>query len=128
MSGSKFTPETRGGLLERIAAGLSLADAAREVGVREKTVKGWLTRGRKEDTGPYAQFASAVQKAREAAKSRPVPMDEAELAQVVSQMARSGSVQAAKLRWEMLQSSDPEAVPVDEFDELKARRARRAAE
>jgi hypothetical protein len=49
-----------------------------------------------------------------------------ELARVVSQMARKGSVQAAKLRWEMLRASDGQERPeADEFDELKARRAAR---
>ena len=53
-------------------------------------------------------------------------MDADELAQVVSEMARNGSVQAAKLRWEMLRAPDGEGRPdADEFDELKARRAAR---
>lgn len=128
MSASKFTPEVRGGLIERAAAGVSLADSARAVGVREKTVKDWLTRGRKDDDGPYADFAQAIYDAREAAQSRPQPMDADELAQVVSGMARKGSVQAAKLRWEMLRSLEAgqeEDKPVDELDELKAARAKR---
>ena len=50
-----------------------------------------------------------------------------ELARVVSQMARKGSVQAAKLRWEMLRSENvPEAEHGDILDELEARRRRRA--
>jgi hypothetical protein len=49
-----------------------------------------------------------------------------ELARVVSEMARKGSVQAAKLRWEMLRAPNGQEAPdADEFDELKARRARR---
>jgi transposase len=128
VSASKFTPETRGALIERTAAGVSLADASRAVGIREATVKSWLSRGRREGSGDYADFARAISEARAAAKSRAVPMDEAELAQVVSRMARAGSVQAAKLRWEMLRTEEPEPeAPVDEFDELRERRARRAA-
>ena len=128
MSASKFTPEIRGALLERIAAGVSLSDAARAAEVREATVKGWLTRGRREASGDYSDFARRVDEARAAAEERPEPMGTDELAIVVSEMVRKGSVQAAKLRWEMLRGADeePEA-PADEFDELKARRARRAS-
>lgn len=128
MAASLFTPEVRGGLLERICAGVSTKDAAKAVGVREKTVKGWLTKGRREASGEYAEFVQAVEEARAAAADRPEPMDEDELAREVSQMVRSGSVQAAKLRWEMLQAQrEPEApAEVDEFDELRERRARRA--
>jgi DNA-directed RNA polymerase specialized sigma24 family protein len=43
VSASKFTPEARGAVLERTAAGLSLRDACRAIGLREATVKGWLT-------------------------------------------------------------------------------------
>ena len=57
---SKFTPEARGAVLDLLADGLSLKDACRESDIREKTVKGWLTRGRKEDNGDYAEFAAAV--------------------------------------------------------------------
>jgi hypothetical protein len=128
VSASKFTREIRGGLIERTAAGVSLADASRALDVRLATVKGWLTRGRREDSGDYADFAQAVDQARGAARSRPEPMDANELAEVVSQMARAGSVQAAKLRWEMLRSEagEPGTAQPDEFDELKARRAHRA--
>jgi hypothetical protein len=47
-------------------------------------------------------------------------MGDEELARVVSQMARNGSVQAAKLRWEMLRSEDgQEHVQRDILDELE---------
>jgi transposase len=130
VSASKFTAEARGALLERIAAGVSMRDAARAVGIREKTVKGWLTRGRREETGDYADFAAAVEEVRAAAKERAEPMDGDELAQVVSGMARAGSVQAAKLRWEMLRApgeaeEKAEADPLAEVDELARRRRAR---
>jgi hypothetical protein len=124
LSVSKFTPENRGSLIERTAAGVSLPDAARATGIREATVKSWLTKGRRESSGEYAEFAAAIDRARESARSRPEPMDADELARVVSEMARKGSVTAAKLRWEMLRSTDEEdaSEPVDEFDELRLRR------
>ena len=124
MSASKFTPESRGALIERTAAGVSLADAARATGIREATVKSWLTKGRRDSSGEYVEFAAAIEEARESARSRPDPMDADELARVVSEMARKGSVTAAKLRWEMLRdtASDDDKAPVDEFDQLKERR------
>ena len=128
MSATKFTPEARGALIERVASGVSLADAARAIGLREKTVKGWITRGRREDGGDYAEFAQRIEQARREADERPEPMDADELARVVSEAARKGSVAAMKLRHEQLGAKDaPEHEPADEFDELKARRASRAA-
>lgn len=135
MAASKFTPETRGALLERFAAGVSLADAARTLDLREPTVKGWLTRGRRESTGLYAEFVQAVEIAREEARNRPEPMDEDELRRVVSETARKGSVQAMKLMWEMIladrQSSEnekpqPEQGSVEALDELAELRATRS--
>ena len=123
MSASKWTPETRGAILERTAAGVSLADTCRALELRHTTVKKWITRGRSEDAGEYAEFVLALEQARESAHNRPEPMDADELAREVSEMVRKGSVTAAKLRWAMLRDADheePEAV--DEFDELKARR------
>jgi transposase len=124
VSASKFTPENRGALIERTAAGVSLSDSARATGIREATLKSWLTKGRRESSGDYADFAAAIDEARESARSRPEPMDADELARVVSEMARKGSVTAAKLRWEMLRdaASDDDHAPVDEFDQMKERR------
>ena len=128
---SKFTPEARGALLERTAAGVPLADACRAVGLREATVKGWLTRGRREGSGEYAAFVEALEEARVEVRSRPAPMDEEELARVVSTAARAGSVQAMKLRWLMLargrlapgeeDTADGDD-PLAEVDELARRR------
>ncbi len=105
MSASKFTPENRGALVERTAAGVALPDAARAIGIREATVKSWLTRGRRERSGEYAEFVSAIEEAR-AASSRPEAMGGGELVAVVSEMARRGSVQAARLRWNMLTAAE----------------------
>jgi hypothetical protein len=52
-------------------------------------------------------------------------MDEDELASVVSELARAGSVQAAKLRWEMLRAAlaaEEQADPFVELDRLALRR------
>ena len=131
MTASKFTPEVRGALVERAAAGVSLRDSCRAVDVREKTAKGWLTRGRSEAEGDYAEFAAAVDRARAAAKARPDPMDADELTRVVSEMVRGGSVAAAKLRFEMLRAAKADAGeeggevdgdPLAEVDELARKR------
>jgi transposase len=129
---SKFTPEMRGALIERFAVGCTVADAASAVGVSEMTVKRWLARGRREKGTEYSQFTDAVDRAREEVKNRPEPMDAEELARVVSTAARKGNTQAMKLRWEMIRADRDEdqdqepADPIDELDELAARREQRA--
>lgn len=116
MAASKFTPEARGALLERFAAGVSLRDACRALELRERTVKGWLTRGRRESSGDYADFATAVDEARQAARDRPEPMTADELQRVVSETARKGSVQAQKLYWEMLRAGHEGDDDIGELD------------
>jgi hypothetical protein len=120
---SKFTAETRGALLDLMADGLTLKDACREVEIREKTVKDWLTRGRKESEGDYAEFAVAVDATREDAADFEAPMDEAELKLAVSRAAKKGSVAAQKLLWEMLRAAtddDDEDEDADPFEALDA--------
>jgi hypothetical protein len=118
VSGSQFTDEARARLLARLELGVSFGDAALAAGVRPETARSWLTRGRREGDGSYGEFARAVGEAREVAGSRPVPMDEVELAEVVSNMARAGSVQAAKLRWQMLRAEQLGRESGDVMDEL----------
>jgi transposase len=119
---SKFTPENRDGLLELLADGLSLKDACREVGLREKTVKGWLTRGRQEEGTDYAEFAAAVDSAREEAEQKEQPLDEEELMLVASRAAKKGSVAAMKLVYEMLRAKKGDSGGESEgkeFDDLE---------
>lgn len=122
MASTKFTAETRAALLDLFADGLSLKDVCREVGLREKTVKHWLTRGRKEDEGDYAEFAAAVDASRQDAADFEAPMDEAELKLAVSRAAKKGSVAAQKLLWEMLRAAtdDPADQDADPFADLDA--------
>jgi len=133
MASSKFTPKLRAQLLELFEAGCTVPDAAAAAGVNITTLKGWLTRGRRDESGEYAVFAAAVDEVREEARSRPVPMDEDELVLVVSEAARRGNTQAMKLRYEMLEAArkraeEPEepADPLAKLDELAERRAARA--
>lgn len=125
---SKFTPSTRGALIERFAAGCTIRDAAKASEISEKTLKTWLAQGRRDTEGPFAEFVEAVEAARQEAHDRPEPMDADELARVVSHSARKGNTSAMKLRWEMIladrRPTEEEAEdPLADIDELAARRA-----
>ncbi len=112
MSATKFTPEVRAMVVEHVAAGASVADAARRAGVREETLKGWLARGRREDLGPFATFAADVSEARRRAQQSPGQMSVAEWREHVERAVRGGSVQAMKL-W-----ADRFLIPLDELPEV----------
>lgn len=122
MARSKFTEETCLGLVELIADGATLEEAARQVGVRTKTVRDWLTRGRRENGTPYADFAAAVEAAREEVDDKAQgEMDEAEFLGHVSKMVRAGNVRAMDLWWRIHQArarrGDGEATnPFDQLD------------
>lgn len=120
MASTKFTPEARAALLERFAAGLTVADAAAAEGLNRFTVRDWIAKGRRESSGPYTEFAAAVDDARREARERVEPMDHDELLRVVSEAARKGSVQAMKLRWEMIcaERADEETAEPTEEDAL----------
>ena len=94
---------------------LSFKDAATAVGVKVPTANAWLARGRKEDDGPYAEFADLVEKARAAAKAPIEPGDEAELRRRVWAMVEAGSREAAKLYWRMLHDGEAPPDPWSEF-------------
>jgi IS30 family transposase len=96
MPASRFTPENRASLVQRFEAGASLPDAARALGLRPATVKEWLRRGKREDGGSYAEFAAAVEAARQRHAEHP-PMTRAEFQQHLDRAVRSGSVAAMKL-------------------------------
>ena len=56
-----------------VAAGVSIAEASRATGLREKTVKDWLTKGRRKDGTDYADFAERIDQARSETVDRPEP-------------------------------------------------------
>jgi transposase-like protein len=60
----KFTEEFRETFIEQLKAGLYIKDAAEECGVSVESVRGWLEKGRTEDSGVYAEFADAFDKHR----------------------------------------------------------------
>lgn len=137
MAASKFTVEVRAALIERFAAGCSVADAARDGGVREKTLKTWLTRGRRGDSPAHVEFVERVDKARADSERRVSgAMDRAELLCVASRSARAGSVAAMKLVWDMVgkqpaQANDGKSEfdsdSIKAMDELARRRSACAA-
>lgn len=130
MAATMFTPEVRTTLIDAFTAGLSVRDAARVGGIAEKTLKRWITRGRREEEGPFADFVARIEDAREYARNRPEPADADELAVLVSEAARAGSVPAMKLRWEMLAAgtvNDEPTPGIGSLDELAERRLARAA-
>lgn len=126
-----FTAEARARVLARVELGVSFEEAATAAGVNAHTARAWLARGRREDSGPYADFVSAVADARAVARAAPAPMGADELARVVSELARAGSVAAMKLRHEILRAEAVAATPaaravvghaVSTIDQLAARR------
>ena len=119
MAASKWTADHREAFINLTRSGLGIADAARETGVREKTAKGWLARGRQETSGEYRDFTDAVEAARLERDQAEQPMDPDELKLVVSRAAKKGSVRAMKLRWEMIRAEQqPGSEPADPFAAL----------
>ncbi len=130
MARSKFNPQTRGAVIERFAAGMTVNDTCAAVGIKDKTLRHWLVRGRAEETGLYADFVRAVDEAKADAAARPEPLTEDEHRRLVAEAARKGSVAALKLAWEMIladrtseKTEDKSEDPFDTVDELARRRA-----
>lgn len=122
---------TRDPFLAALRVGASMADASRTVGVPERTVQNWISRGGREPDGPFGAFAAAVQAAREQVPSGPMDLDE--LREVVAKAARAGSVAAMKLGLELVRMGSEDAekpagadilAAVDEL--AAARRAKQA--
>lgn len=139
MAATKFTADNRAAALDLFSDGLTNADVARGIGVSAPTLKGWITRGRKEPEGDYSDFAAAVEVARALAEEAELPLDEDELKLHVAKAARKGSVAAMKLAWEIIRAStDPKGEgsgdPLDALDggeeledEVAKQRAKTAA-
>ncbi len=123
VSASRFT-ELSDLLIELVSEGLSLTDACREAEVPVDTVRGWLKRGRREESGPYARFAREIDEAR-AFEPPPGSLSEDELLEFVVRATKKGSVPAARLWWEILRAKErpPRADSLSAVDELAARRA-----
>jgi hypothetical protein len=115
------------GLIAALRVGASLADACRTVGVPERTVQNWISRGVREPESSFGGFAADVSAAREHVAAGPMDLDE--LRDVAAKAARGGSVPAMKLVFDLVRMDSAEvSAPVDAFsslDELAAARQRR---
>ena len=106
---SKFTTEVRQSIASRVEAGASLPDAARGTGIHPSTLKTWITRGRNETAGAYADFVAEIEAARSRHAEKPAPMTRDEFQQRLDAAVRAGSVTAMKLWSERdTQRKDPE--------------------
>src|SRR6185503_16840503 len=100
-----------------LVAGLTEAEAAQKSGVAPRTIRHWLTRGRRERHGRYVAWAQRVDQARAERVLPPEaeqPLDREELLLVVSRSARRGNVQAMRLMADLL-AADPTPDPFDEL-------------
>ena len=103
-----------------------MAEASRTVGVPERTVQNWISRGGRELDSAFAAFAADVKAARADVRSGPMDLDE--LREVVANAARGGSVQAMKIALELVrgycQQPAKSADSLSALDELAARRSK----
>lgn len=65
---SKLTKAIADRIVEDLAIGMFLEEAAEDAGVDRVTVWRWMQRGERERTGPYAEFRNAVKRANGTAK------------------------------------------------------------
>jgi transposase-like protein len=100
---SQFT-NTSAAIIEAVQAGASIEETARTNDVPVATVRRWLREGRA-GKSPYADFAAAVDGARDERKQAereltegPLTPEEAEL--LLARAARKGSVPALRLYYE----------------------------
>lgn len=112
-------------VLTSIQNGATLADAAREHGLGESTVAGWLRRGRDDRKSKYGAWATEVDHALESRRLPPEddrPADRAELLMLATKAARAGNVTAMRLLSELLEPDQEQEAP-DPFDALKRSRS-----
>ena len=114
-------------MIQGVRAGLSISDAAERAGLAYATVRNWLAQGRAESGTPHADFAAAIDIARDEAAGAELTLDE--FNERLARSVRNGSVQAARLWWAIhgTTKAEPER-PRDRLDDLKDRRAERLAQ
>ena len=127
---SKFTPYNRAAVVAHLRRGGAMAEVCRDLDVRLKTAEGWLTRGRREEQGDYADFAEKVEAARE--EARRANLDEDDVIKLLEKAARKGSVTAMtklldRFERKRKEQGQQEELPLDPFqalggDELAAKR------
>ena len=117
-----------------VRSGATLGEAAASNGVAERTVKQWLTKGRRDPASGYASFATVIDFMREfrAETSKEEPVDDEEVLLHLSKAIRSGNVQAMKVYVDAYRKRGEEGSEkkapdaLADVDELAKRRAGRA--
>ena len=71
---TKLTPQVQARIVQAIVGGNDITVAAAYAGIGKTTFYEWLERGRKAKTGPFADFADAIQKAQADAETRNVAL------------------------------------------------------
>jgi hypothetical protein len=113
---SKFTLATTAKIVARLRDGLSLVEACEGADVALATVKGWLTRGRRERSGLYAEFVASVEGARTAAAD--VPLTREEFERCLAASVRRGNIAAMRL-WHEAHRNDGQMALDDPMDALE---------
>jgi hypothetical protein len=122
---SRFTPETRGAVLQALNAGLTLRESAQRAGLPDQMLKNWLMQGRQEADTEHADFAAAVDDARDRAARG--PMTGREFRGCLNAAVRAGSVQAMKV-WIVLREQDDPDLENDAIGQLARRHHQRRSE
>ena len=117
-------------IVNAVKAGATIAEAAQQAEITERTVKRWLTEGRRDAASPYANFSFAIDFIRESRAVDPTDserLDRDGMLHLLEQAARKGNVQAMKV-W--LDNHGPDGDegekpgdPLAGIDELAAKRA-----
>jgi predicted transcriptional regulator len=119
-------------IIAAVKAGATVAEAAQQAEVPERTVKRWLTDGRRDASGPQGSFAFAIDFIREHREQTKAdstePVDDAEVQLHISAAIRGGSVPAMKLWTDVYRKrgndgDEKPADPLGGLDELAAKRA-----
>ena len=113
---ARFTPELQGSVLRALYAGLTLVEAAEQVGVAERTLRNWLSTGRSNPDSEHGRFAVAVDEARDVAARADMTLDE--FRGHLNKAVRAGSVAAMKVWLELheREQEDGEAGPFASLD------------
>lgn len=99
---TKLTPKLQAAVCKVIRdTKLSLVDCGRSLGLSDNTITDWLTRGRAEESGPFHDFAVAIERARAEGSKR-----------LLARVAEAGKVQK---HWQanmaLLSVTEPQYAP-----------------
>lgn len=122
---ARFTPERRERLLTLLETGRTIEEAAAGVGISGVTVRAWANRGRAGKSEPAVEFAKRFDAIKQGTGEE--RLSEGDVVRALEQAVRKGSVTAMKILLERLKAEPTQPAEVDEFDELKAKRAARGA-